>query len=194
MSRIARRKYHGKTESRLYGVWKGVKQRCNDPNHAHYDRYGGRGIMLCREWYDFGVFYDWAVQNGYDETAERGKCTIDRIDNNEGYSPENCRFVSMKEQYRNRDIPKTAAEYARERGLTPGAVHQRMGKRGMSLKEALEAPLRPRPRMLTYNGQTKSMSEWANELGMSLQTLSSRLYRDGLSVEEALSKPVRRRV
>lgn len=93
---------HGKCMSRLHGVWKGMKERCSNPKHNRYHRYGGRGITVCDDWLNnFQAFYDWAMANGYDENAPRGQCTIDRIDNDKGYSPDNCRWVDMKGQRHN---------------------------------------------------------------------------------------------
>jgi len=98
-----RRSVHNMSESRLYGVWSGMKTRCNCPSHPHYEDYGGRGISVCDEWAnDFQTFAAWALSHGYDEKAPKGKCTLDRIDPDGNYCPENCRFADMNVQQNNR--------------------------------------------------------------------------------------------
>ena len=92
---------------RLYHIWDGMKQRCYNPKNPAYKYYGGRGIRICAEWIsDYSVFREWAFANGYDPNAKRGDCTIDRIDNDKGYEPSNCRWVDMKIQSQNKRCGK----------------------------------------------------------------------------------------
>lgn len=94
---------HGGRRDRLYGVYANMKDRCYNKNNVHYSYYGGRGVTICEEWLSsYAVFKEWAYKNGYDDSADYGKCTIDRIDVDKGYSPNNCRWVDMKVQSNNR--------------------------------------------------------------------------------------------
>ncbi len=110
----ARRTTHKKFNTRLYWVWANMIQRCSNPKHNSYHRYGGRGITVCDQWrYSFQAFYDWAMTAGYDENAPRGQCTIDRIDNDKGYSPDNCRWVNMATQSRNKSNNQKGVKFDR---------------------------------------------------------------------------------
>lgn len=85
-------KKHGCYQTKLYGVWQALKQRCLNPNHKSYHRYGGRGILLYPEWFDFVDFRDWALINGYKEGL-----SIDRVNNNGDYEPRNCQWITRNE-------------------------------------------------------------------------------------------------
>lgn len=91
-------KKHGGRNSKLYRIWSNMKDRCNNPDCKVYSDYGGRGIKVCKEWIDdFSAFQKWALANGYKEGL-----TIDRKDNDKGYSPDNCRWTDRKIQGNNK--------------------------------------------------------------------------------------------
>lgn len=91
------------SKSRLYYVWSGMKDRCYYKKNRNYKNYGGRGIQVCEEWKNnFESFKNWAYKNGYDENAKRGECTLDRINVDKDYEPNNCRFISNKQQCNNK--------------------------------------------------------------------------------------------
>jgi hypothetical protein len=79
-----------------------MRKRCNNKHDKKYLDYGGRGIRVSVEWDNYNDFRNWAMQNGYNPNAKRGKCTLDRIDNDGNYAPNNCRWVDMKTQCNNR--------------------------------------------------------------------------------------------
>lgn len=93
---------HGCRKERLYGIWCGMRRRCEKDYDPEYASYGGRGISVCDEWQDYGRFREWALSHGYDPSAPRGDYTIERIDNDEDYTPINCKFVDIKSQANNK--------------------------------------------------------------------------------------------
>lgn len=89
---------HNDTKTRLFKIWSGMKERCYRVNHKHYKNYGGRGIEICTEWKDdYLTFKQWALCNGYKENL-----TLDRINVNGNYEPQNCRWITVKEQMNNK--------------------------------------------------------------------------------------------
>ena len=89
---------HGEWGTRLYRIWNAMNQRCGNPNSTSYKNYGARGISVCTAWrHSYTAFRNWAMQNGYQDDL-----SIDRIDNDKGYSPDNCRWATIEEQLKNR--------------------------------------------------------------------------------------------
>ena len=136
-----RTKKHGLLNTRLYHIWQSMKARCFSNYYKNYSCYGGRGITVCEEWKnDFMQFYEWAIKNGYKENL-----TIDRIDVNGNYEPSNCRFITIKEQNRNKrnnvkiyynGQEKCISEWAELFGIKKGLLYGRL-KRGWPIERAL---------------------------------------------------------
>lgn len=118
---------HGKSKERIHKEWRGILHRCKNPSASHYENYGGRGITVCEEWKGengFVNFYNWSMENGYSD-----KLTLDRIDNDKGYSPDNCRWVTHMENCRNRGARKDSVTgYAgvQERVMADGSIKYRV--------------------------------------------------------------------
>lgn len=144
-----------KPKTKLQRVYSTMKERCYNPNHVKYKNYGARGITICEEWRkSFSNFRDWAYANGYQEGL-----SIDRIDNNKGYCPENCRWVSMLVQANNKTTNRiieingethTMSEWSRISGIGVATIWARITKYGYSNKDAVFAPKAGYPRANSF--------------------------------------------
>jgi len=141
---------HGRANSRntgykdrAYGVWQAMRDRCNNPQRSDYPRYGGRGITVCKRWEKFENFFE-------DMGTPPAGLTLDRVDNNAGYSPENCRWASRKQQTYNSShmhyitlagCTKHLAAWCKDFELKEGTYHSRR-RRGWDIEAALTTPVR----------------------------------------------------
>lgn len=139
---------HGCEPKRLYRIWSGMKCRCSDQRNKDYPRYGGRGITVCQEWREYIPFRDWALANGYAEDL-----SLDRINVNGNYCPENCRWATPKEQGNNRrnnrmatymGETKTFSEWADQFGIDICIFHAAM-RRGRTMDEIVRTYAKNQP-------------------------------------------------
>ena len=129
---------HGLFYTPIYRVWSGMINRCNSPISAAYKNYGGRGITVCPEWQDVTVFAKWAQCSGYSEELE-----IDRTDNNAGYSPENCRWVTKSQNCRNRRSSSQVTIFGENKCLADWAEDERCSVAYSTLECRLRAGWKP---------------------------------------------------
>lgn len=142
---------HGHSHEQLYNIWYLIRYRCNNPKCSAYDRYGGRGISVCTEWDDetggYDAFCEWSKANGYTPGL-----TIDRIDNDMGYQPDNCRWVDMQAQNRNKrhnvwleyqGERKLACQWAEELGMPYKTLMNRI-RLNWPIDKIINQPLRKR--------------------------------------------------
>ena len=141
--RISIHTKHGMLSAKEYGVWTGMRHRCNSKTHPSFKDYGGRGITVCERWNDFANFM-----------ADMGprpseKHSLDRIDNDQGYSPENCRWATASQQHRNTranrtltyaGVTKPLCEWAEERGIATTTLAHRL-RTGWSAEAVLFRPV-----------------------------------------------------
>ncbi|NJJ38579.1 hypothetical protein [Paenibacillus apii] len=159
-SRGSFEKSHGMARTIMYRKWSDIKRRCTNKNSRKYRDYGGRGITMCSDWIEsFESFRDWSMKNGYSDDLE-----IDRIDNNKGYSPENCRYITHQKNVNNKrnnvnieidGVIKTASEWAVDIGATPAVIYNRL-KRGDTGTDLIRPPdrnKRKRKRMNKHDDQ-----------------------------------------
>lgn len=132
---------HHKSNTRLYKLWCSMRHRCNTKSDSNYHKYGAKGIKVCDEWNkNFMSFYNWSISNGYQDNL-----SIDRIDNNKGYSPDNCRWLTMLQQMNNTTRTKmitykgktqSIPNWCRELNLNYKTVRTRINQYGWDVERA----------------------------------------------------------
>lgn len=145
------KKTHGFSKTRLYREWAGIIQRCENKNHKSYNNYGKRGIKICDEWRNnFENFRDWSIKNGYKDNL-----TIDRIDIDKNYSPNNCRWITKGEQAKNRSCnynieymgkKQNLQDWCTELNLDYKRMHNRINKLGWDFEKAIKTPVQTNKR------------------------------------------------
>ena len=146
---IGRTKTHGLSNNKLYIVWNGMKRRCSEPQYKAYEHYGGRGITVCEKWLkSFETFYSWAINNGYSNGL-----TLDRVNNDGDYSPENCRWVTQKEQNNNKrnnhlltcdGKTMTMKQWSEKAGINYGTLRTRINELKWDVTKAIRTPTKER--------------------------------------------------
>lgn len=187
---------------RIYRMWNHMLSRCYNKNDSSYYRYGERGIIVCDEWKNsYHTFREWAINNGYSD-----ELSIDRIDNDGNYNPNNCKFSTAKEQMNNTSTNhrieykgeiKTVSQWAELYGMDIMQLENRI-LRGWDIETALTKPIqsgldREYCDFIKWNGEVHNISEWAKILGIKQTTLNARINAYGWSVDRAFTTPVNRR-
>lgn len=182
---------HGRSKlhDRAYKSWTHMRARCFNPNDAKFPDYGGRGITVCERWASFENFI-----------ADMGEpppgTTIDRINNDGDYEPENCRWATSKMQANNRRSSRivcafgeslTLAAWSERVGISQNALWYRLNS-GWSTEKALTAPTKNK--LIEKDGRRQTVAQWAMELGLSTTLIHHRLKR-GWIPEKALEPPKR---
>jgi hypothetical protein len=151
---------HGESRTRLNRIWRGIKQRCQNPKATDWEWYGARGITVCEEWQSYEPFRDWSLANGYADDLQ-----LDREDNDGPYSPENCRWVTITQNNRNKRDTRWLGAWGERKSLPDWAEDPRckVGRRtletrirlGWSPEDAMQAPLNSRPYGRSSNGRRR---------------------------------------
>lgn len=182
---------HGMSNHPLYGIRKGIIRRTSNPKYEHYNQYGGRGIKVCDEWKNSpSKFFEWALRNGYKKGL-----SIDRINVNGDYCPENCRWVTQKEQTRNTrrnhmltlgNETKCIQDWAQKLGFYHAGVIRNRLKRGWKLEDALttESGKNIKYHYFLLNGKKVNLSELGRITGFNTFNYYARKKRGWTEIKE----------
>lgn len=129
---------HGAGYTRLYKIWKGMRSRCFNPNNKHYQYYGGRNITIVDEWQNFTNFQNWSLSNGYEDNL-----SIDRINVNGDYEPNNCRFITMAEQSKNKRNTIMITAFGETKCCADWSKDKRCTISYVSLKDRIKSGMNP---------------------------------------------------
>jgi hypothetical protein len=183
---------HGLSDTPEFNAWNQMHDRCRRQNHPAFMHYGGRGISVCERWSDFANFL---ADMGERPTP---KHSLDRIDNNGNYSPDNCRWALPRTQTRNQSTTVMLAhdgrtqcimDWANELGVSHAVIWQRINTLKWTVAEALNTPIgkscnwrgthHKDARQYEANGEKHTMQEWSHKLGIQVSTLRNRVRRGG---------------
>ena len=198
--KITRITKHGCYNDPFYHIWWSMMRRCYNTNNHNYKRYGGRGIKVCDEWQDVESFVAWAHLT-YNSTQHQK--TLDRIDNNKGYSPENCKWSTPKEQSNNRrntvtftinNVTKPLSEWCDEYNMPISVVGSRIRVMGWSIEKALTTPITyptDRSSIVEINGEQRTIKDWCEYYGIARNTVYGHVRR-GMDLVSAITTPLKR--
>lgn len=184
--------YHGRGDHELYKIWRGMIRRCSNAKVREYKNYGGRGISVCRRWLN--------IDNFIADMGPRSsqKHTLDRINNNGNYNPNNCRWATWEEQQNNKrnnrrvhwdGREQTVQEWANEYGFKYSTLKQRLDR--LPLEKAMTPKYMIKRRTIEWNGEVNDLAGWARKLRVSRKILYRRIVGQGWPPERAFTEPLR---
>jgi len=159
---------HGMTGTPEWGAWKSMLDRCTNPNHPSWGRYGGRGIVPCKRWLKFENFYA-------DMGPRPDGTSLDRIDNDKGYTPKNCRWATQLQQHNNKSsnvhmtidgVTRTISEWARHFGIKYSVVKTRYAKGITGIELFAASPRKPYGRRIEFDGELLTITQIAKRLNV----------------------------
>ncbi len=186
---------HGMRNTRIYGVWTGMLDRCYNKKGKDYHNYGLRGIRVYSKWRN-------SFENFFVDMGNKPKnLSLGRIDNDGNYEPGNCRWETYQQQQNNRRSnhlvtykgkTQTLKQWSEELGISYTTISDRINKHHWEIEDALTRPQRTYQTMITYKDKTMNISQWAKELNMGRRSLNERINK-GWSIEDVFTKSMKKR-